>query len=540
MDITCKFTSSVEEYEGTKLIGFCQWRQCVDESNLPIEAFSKATTRPEVKDVARSVTGFFSVLTPIDDGWCIAADYINSYPIYYVSTTGPIHLTDSQEHAIQELSNTEFDTVSTAEYRTASYVTGPQTLLKGVSQSQAGEIIHLSPSGIDKERYFNFEYGNQHDRTFEHVHRNWEICISRLIEYANGRPIWVPLSAGFDSRYIVTALAEMGYPNLNSFSWSSRPQQDEHLTAERVARSLGVEHHHWEPSHEDWRRIYRSSGREELDNQLWLSSVPVLREWGAVRELANQGTVPENSVIVPGHSGDMIAGSHLSDVALSPPVSEREVIDEILRIHYRYNAIDQTQEEHIRERIRDVIQFGGGPLTQALEAVERFDWRERQAKWITAATKTHGQTGLDWWLPFWDAECVDFWLDTSFKQRSGRRFQRKAVQDKYRSVADNPVGHFAATSLTGRIKNIGRESRIEPLLRKMYNYATSILESPKQSVQTPEEIYENLEYRFGMIPRDTFLQAYNGDADHRAYRARLLLGDIDVGDITHPIDRVDQ
>lgn len=72
---------------------------------------------------------------------------------------------------------------------------------------------------------------------------------------------------------------------------------------------------------------------------------------------------------------------------------------------------------------------------------EKFDFEERQTKFITNAVRTYDYYGLKWYLPFWDKEMIDFWKFVSLQSRYKRSlfidFTKRMYNDlmKYAPIA---------------------------------------------------------------------------------------------------------
>ena len=61
----------------------------------------------------------------------------------------------------------------------------------------------------------------------------------RVIEQANGNKIWVPLSAGYDSRTVLAKLLELGYDRIQTFSYGT-PGNMESVVAKEISEKAGV------------------------------------------------------------------------------------------------------------------------------------------------------------------------------------------------------------------------------------------------------------------------------------------------------------
>lgn len=99
-------------------------------------------------------------------------------------------------------------------------MTGPDTLFPNIKQVQAGEVVFFEVGNneeivIQPQRYFQYYPSNFLDEPKETLFRRFETALDRvfqrLIDYAEGRTLVVPLSGGYDSRLIAVMLKRLGY-----------------------------------------------------------------------------------------------------------------------------------------------------------------------------------------------------------------------------------------------------------------------------------------------------------------------------------------
>ena len=517
-----EMTRSAEHHRDTTLLGTCYWLSADNNNSSPISAIDDATSICDCKNIFENLTGFFSVVTRASNKWIIAVDPLQSIPLYYISSAERTYITDSQQQ-VKRHSNSSRDEISLAEYRTATYTTGPHTLLEDVYQVEPGTFIIVNDNSIKTKRYFQYAFHDQQRITRADLDRVVEVIINRLKNYAGGRPIWIPLSAGYDSRLLATALAEDGYDELYTFSYGQTGNY-ESVKSKKVAASLGIPWKFVEYSHQKWRQAFQSEDRASFDASVELITVPPLREWMAVRELYINGVMSEDSIIVPGHSADFLAGSHIPTKWHGrKSVSKKELIDKIITDHYQYNDYNQKEEREIRKRIERITDFSGGSGSAAIEAYERWDWQARQVRQITAHVWPHENLGLDWWMPFWDRDFLDFWLEVALEQRLDRRFYNDYVWHRYKRAADNPVlpEGFADTPV-GRFQYWIKRSRFGPAATKLYNAVGN-----SDSELSAKDAYNHSMANTGMMEFETFERLYNGDRNARSYRARERLGEVE-------------
>ncbi len=523
MDCETKFCRSKEVLNNTTLLGNCQWRDRAITDQTPLEALAGANDIDELSHLSDSLTGFFSVVTRADNDWTIVTDCINSIPLYFKHGRDEVYITDSQQQLLEYCGELKIDPVSVAEYKNVAYVTTNSLLYESIYQTGPATITQFQPEEFRQTRYFNYRYADApFHRSISDLKEMAKKVVQRCVDYADGRQIWVPLSGGLDSRLLLTAFADIGYQNLHAYTYGTmETEYSEPAVAQRVAQSLDVEWHFLEYTPEQWNEWYRTNDRYEYDRELFLSTVPMLKELPGIRSLLDNGHMDGNAVIVPGHTGDVLAGNYLTSYLYNNSyVSEKEMVDVILTRHYidGFNEYNGQYEDEFKSRIQSSADYQGGTGVDAMEACDRWNWRERQGTWITSHVKQYEFYDLDWWMPMWDRDYVQFWMETEIEQRIGKTYYDEAVQSIYESAASDPEPAPEKT-ITDKMKIWAAGTRIEPYLRHVHRFVLN------RNHSDPEEVYG---WREGIMDYDTFEEMYNGDTSARSYRARLLLDEMDV------------
>lgn len=203
----------------------------------------------------------------------------------------------------------------------------------------------------------------------------------------------------------------------------------------------------------------------------------------------------------------------------------KEFLDRIISDHYQYNSMNDSETTTIRDRITEVVDFSGGSGHEAIEAYERWDWQARQSRQITAHVWPHELTGVDWWMPYWDREFIDFWLRVPLDQRLNRRYYNNYVWSRYKRAVSNPVfPEGFEDNFWGRIKYLVKRSRVGPVATPVYN---RLFDHEDGGELNPKEAYEHPIGNTKMMDYETFERIYNGDRNARAYRARERLGEVE-------------
>ena len=82
----------------------------------------------------------------------------------------------------------------------------------------------------------------------------------------------------------------------------------------------------------------------------------------------------------------------------------------------------------MRERLVGAVdQLAAQTPEAATSAWERWEWQERQAKFMCNSVRVYEFWGFDWRLPFWDAEAIGFWERMPLGFRARNRLHRAYV-----------------------------------------------------------------------------------------------------------------
>lgn len=493
---------------------------------LPGEAlatrFAACSTKSEVIELLRELNGFFGAIVQNDEKTYLLGDRIRSTPIYYGVAGCDVYVGDDAQWIRNHGDDERRDWQSEAEFLLTGYVTGPETLYSNVKQVQAGEIVEIDtskrqpkPSIEQYYRYTPLDHWNEREENLlKRLDEALTSIFERLIAYADGRPIVVPLSGGYDSRLAVLMLKRLGYENVTTFSFG-RKGNAESTVSKDVAEHLDVPWKFVNYTNEKWYDWFHSEERREFYEMVYdYAALPGLVHmvWPAVWELRDRGAIPDDALFVPGHSADFVAGSHLPDELLGEEAAGRgAVVDAVWGHHYNlWQCGDGRLENALRNRIHDRLRFEGD-LTGAFE---EFDWQERQSKFILADLRTYEFWGYDWWIPFWDREFMNFWRRVPNELRDGKTLYDTYVEDLY-------------SEMTGIKRDDAKRTQEADRLRRVHGrFKSSFLFDVVKPVYKRARYAKAVTAWPGIMPKRQFLQLYTGNEGRHAFFVLDLLGKV--------------
>lgn len=389
----------------------------------------------------RRLNGCFAVVTEQGDGVLAAVDRIRSIPLFWGGGTGSTVVSDDAHRVPVRAEAPALDPDCEIEFSLTGYVTGAQTLRPGVRQLEAGTWMRWSNRGHPAPqalRYYAFTHGDFDTaavpQLIDRLAGVHEAVFLRLLDSAQGRPIVVPLSGGYDSRLIGVSLRDLGARDVLCYSYGV-PGNWESKISKELADYLGFR---WEFVPYDARRWRAWAETKEFREYFHLAgnltSVPHVQDWPAIFELTRAGTLARDSLIVPGHTGDFLVGGHIPKwYASRSMVTRRAILDSLQKTHYSlwdWPAVSRLRETFDR-RIESVVgPIADGSPEYAAGVFERWELQERQAKFICNSVRVYEQFGYEWRLPLYDAELMDFWSRVPVDLRLGRSLYFAFTRDR--------------------------------------------------------------------------------------------------------------
>ena len=435
-------------------------------TELLYEKLSKINTEEDLLSTVQGINGFFAFIIQKGDRLFIAVDQIRSIPIFYGRDDNNFYVSDKAEWIRTKIGDDKFDSVCEQEFIMSGYVTGSDTLFPSVKQLQAGECLTFRTKGNDlnfnKFFYFRFTHEEPQSSSDENdlinqLDLEWNGAVNRLVQYANGRQIVIPLSAGYDSRAIAIMLKTYGYKHVLCFSYGIK-NNFEAEKSKVIADSLGFDWEYVEYSEEKWRNWWKTEERKKyFDMASNWASLAHTQDWAAVWELKKKGVININAVFVPGHTG-LICGGHTPPEAIRKmKQNENVLVKRLFNSHYnlvkhckvgvntKYYWLDRIKKNIICQTVIDNYKYA--------DIFQEWEYRERQAKFIVNSIRVYEFWGFDWWLPLCDYKFIKYWQRIPLKLRINKALFKRYINTKYVLVTGN------------REKNVENDrSRTVPLL----------------------------------------------------------------------------
>ncbi len=503
--------------EGWERSGDTYCRGCVliDQVNISAEQMDEILTKStDIEGVANTLTalnGHYAIVHRRNDEVYAIVDRVRSIPLFFSYDTSDIFVSNNPDWIQDMLNDHSINETAKREFLLTGYVTDDRTLSTKIRQVRSGEIVRLflDEEGAPKmERLYYQSYvpndsmGGDMDLMLKELDAILIKAFQRLVVLAGGRTIVVPLSGGFDSRLIVLMLKRLDYPNVLAFTYG-RKGSEEVGVSRKVAEGLGFKWEYVEYSNDKWLKWFHSEEYHDYSRMASnLSTTPAVQDFPAVRELKEMGLIPDNSIIVPGHT---VALYDMPAVEGDPNLMDH-VLEDILERHYIINGT-KVKDPMIREEMIGLITDSLGDLkqyTNRYSAIHSWDFRNRQSKYIVNAVRAYEYLGYSWWLPLEDKELMDFQVKLPSELRNKKVLYKllvKRLENELLKGGDFPKYEKRTGSkvFNSIFKSISNNKALSKLLERPYYKRRKI-----------KQYHEHPQAYFGMIPLNRYKKEFTG------------------------------
>ncbi len=433
--------------------------------------FTDISSAGQLAKLLQGMQGAYSVIIRVSGGILAAVDPVNMFPLFYAKTGDGWAISDSGDALCNLFDHMEPNSEVLPEFLAAGFVMGDDTLISGLMRIRAGEVVFFSEKG-QLSRYSNYyflptSFSGDPPALLKKELTGIMLKISgRLIESLGGRTAVVPLSGGYDSRLIASMLKSAGYENTICFTYGAPGYESE--VSKKVAGQLGFR---W--IFVDYRDIDKSA---YLDEEVFMdyvsftgntASMPYLQEYFAVKKLRDEGLIPENSVFLPGHTGDYIAGSYL-EKTIRKHRGEKDRAIRITGGYFWFTRLTGSQKKHIAKRVRKWFYDYEHPPCQTDPVYDVFteDWdlKEKFPKFIFNSARVFPFFGYEFRLPLWDREFRSFFRKLPFHYRTYKALYDDVIEQEYFKPLGIYYGAGEEKEKPGDIKAHNLSRYIRPLV----------------------------------------------------------------------------
>jgi asparagine synthase (glutamine-hydrolysing) len=425
-----------------------------------------------IQSLIEKMDGQFSFVYKCNMFTISVCDRIRSHPLFYISKNEILYISDRALKLKNSLGLTVINEKAVLCLRMSGYTYKNYTIYENLYQLPAGHLLNADHVKNKSNIFQYYNYSPWKAKTIsverpkkELTHLTLKV-LKKLIDSINGRPICISISAGLDSRCIVSGLSKLGYKDVKCFSYGLK-NNFEAVAGEKIAEKLNYPYYFVNKTPTIMKEMFQSADyRKYLQTADTCAATTNVHQFYAVKKLKEAGFASKDDVFVNGYSGDFLAGDHipknLRDTHFFDFATRKEnMLNYIITKHY--SLWEDLKNPKNVSLIKEIIleEFGelfsaesSGELDYAF--YENYEWKNRQTLFAMNQPRIYEFWGYDWRFPLWDYEFIDFWEKVPLELKLNRNlFYETFFENNWGSVwqdFDCPI--YKSPRYLALIKNV--------------------------------------------------------------------------------------
>lgn len=384
------------------------------------------------KKYIKNLDGMFAFIATKSSKVIAVTDKISSIPIFFQKDKNEIIISNKSQ-LIQDKKKNKLLKKSLTSYFMSGYTIGNSTIYENIKSIEPGTYLESYQNKIKFTKYYKFEpWKYKKNMSLKLLEKKYSDCnlkvFNKLKTYCdnNNLGVAVSLTAGYDSRLIVSMLKKLKFKNILCFTYGIKNNY-EVKAARKICKYLDIKHVYIETNNLKVKKICKTKHFKKFyKNSEQSLSVLDNVEYLVINELKNKRLI-DDKIIINGLSGDFISGGHQLEKFLDPSKKGLDqTIDAIIKKHFKlwlgknefinYKIINESLNEYLvnlKVKIKKKNNFG---------LIEYFDLFNRQSKYSLSRQQVYDYFNLKWILPHFDIEYLNFWQNVEPGLKTNQKF----------------------------------------------------------------------------------------------------------------------
>lgn len=385
-----------------------------------------------IQEKLLQLNGNFSCVIKYNDKIYLIADKLKSYPLLYAKINGDWVITDQARSMMDALSEYKPDEIAIVTYLSLGYLHGNQTFLENCKIVVAGTWVELEEKDIayTYHKHIYPKVNLSDEAIMAGCVHSLENAIKRMLQSIGDRPIWIPLSGGYDSRLLACVLKKLDAKNVSCFTYGI-PESYEVKISRQVAQTLNFPWYYVEYTEEKFLAVANSPMDD--DYIYWamnLNTTSHFQDFIAFKELRERRIIEDNAVVVPGHSGEILGRDQIPYQLLESNKSVAELL------YYRYFQWNIPKKKSKKIILNDLgqelnITIAKEDKSRTIDLFSNWNIQNRQANFIVNAVRIYEYFGVDWRIPLWDDELSYFWFSLPWTKNANVILYNQFMFEQY-------------------------------------------------------------------------------------------------------------
>ncbi|MBN2852668.1 MAG: hypothetical protein JXQ23_08035 [Clostridia bacterium] len=376
------------------------------------EYFDTIETEGQFRHLMQDINGLFSVIIKRGEKVLAAVDRYGVFDLFYSKVNHDIFISDMVSNIISHSNQKKINIKGKRDFIYCGFICHGETLIENIYALNASKYL-TADNEVEIKPYFELQYHVQEGLNYHDLKKSFDEVVhkvaKRFVSSLDGKEVYVPLSGGMDSRFILILLNKMNYKNVTCFTYGNA-LFNEKAIAKKVAEENGFKFIHLPYQRKLWKAFFKSHDNDQF--LLYASNYQCmahLMDYFAASEIDMK-----NCIVVPGHIGS-IAGSYIDK-----PLTRDRMLDFFIHKYlFFYSRKNTDIQKYLKDRLEPYLNdfHDTDTLTRQNEIFDSFAYDTYRSKHLFKALKAYDYHNIEWRLPLMDNDIVSFMysLDIRFK-----------------------------------------------------------------------------------------------------------------------------
>ena len=363
-----------------------------------------------------NLIGNFAIIIKKQNYLFAVSDNISSIPIFYFKDSGQIYFSNSSEYLVKKFKKKiKLINKQIKPFLYSGYTIGKNTLFDKINFLSIGQnfLINKNYLKFYETHKINKKTKISKKKLKDKLNKLLDEIFSDTIKSLNNRQVVISLSAGYDSRLVLSMLKKLNYNNIICYSYGMR-NNSESTIAQEICKKLGVKFYFDELKIATERKFYNSKVfKNYLNFSNMHHSVQYFQGISTLFRMKKKKIISEDSIIITGNGGDYISGLHLSLFLKEKQKNKKNIYNFILEKHYDLWKKETTKvNEGIKNLVREQHKIYNKRFSSNInlnDFYELYELENRQSKYVVNMNRVSEFLRLDWRMPLWDIRFVKYW-----------------------------------------------------------------------------------------------------------------------------------
>lgn len=398
-----------------------------------ITYLKKRLETASLESICRTLDGCFCFIVNREAEILLISDCINFFPLFYWRNGNDLKISNQFQRLTEAKGSFGLNKNAVPEFELAGFVLAEETLDAQIFKTNANQICTITAESVHVRAYQNFLTDKFYQQNFEYLvgaaEKEIMKAAQRLIHFLDGRTAMVPLSGGYDSRLIVSLLFKLNYKNVICFTYG-KPNSEVPLS-KKVAEILGFRWHFVDFDKEDLTPFLD----EEYSAYLRFAgngfAMPYLKEYFALKVLETKGLVPDDSVFLPGHSGDFLGGSYVLKTVKNTAPDPR-LAQFIAAKYFLFRKKNTEEKDIMTSRVRrSLLNIRAPQVSNYRMEIEEWDIQEKLSKFIFHSSQVFVFKGYEVYFPLWTRPLRQYFRALPYVYRENKKLYNFVLEERF-------------------------------------------------------------------------------------------------------------